>query len=211
MVHLIIITPVTRHVNVPAIYHSIENASKTSLSVPVQITWFPVFAKGCMGHGEDWQVRFSRNPNENILINCKISSSDNVNIIRNEILDELEDTCDYYGEGDAFVTFIDDNNILYDNLIISLQMSEQVNEKWDGYIYNRKPHGDIPISDIDKNVSCKQLTAAQICVKLKLLTGMRFAEYTENADGLFIEHIYKKFKDKIDINESVMCYHNYLS
>lgn len=212
MLNLIIITPISKPTNVPAIYHSIESASKLAMTgASVQITWFPVFTRKCETQGEDWKVRFSRSRNENLLITCKISTSDNINVIRNEVLEELQSTSEYNDLGESFITFLSDNSIFYDSLMVSLQMTDKLQEKWDGFIYNRKPHGDISITDIDKNVLFNQLVAAQICFKLKLLCGIRFDDYSLYADSIFIDRIYKKNKDVIDINEAELCYHNYLS
>src|SRR4051812_9883602 len=113
MPKLIIITPVTRPSNLPAIYNNLLSYVGREFS----ITWYVIFDKRCEQDGREWKERFSRSGNPNLTIISVISDVENAvsgNAHRNQVLTLLEKELEKHPElSDHWTYFLDDNNILH--------------------------------------------------------------------------------------------------
>ena len=117
---------------------------------------------------------------------------------------QLNHGLDYCDKSD-FVYFLDDDNILHPDF---RQFINQINY-YEGFIFAQElPDNSIRIPS-KYNIKVCHVDQAQYLLHMSLIGEKRYIQQYE-ADGIFIEQIYKEYADKILITNEVLCYYNKL-
>jgi len=108
-----------------------------------------------------------------------------------------------------WVYFLDDDNIMHPNFVPELRKAVETYPSAKGFIFSQElPAGGIRISEHDSVKVC-HIDQAQYCLHTDLIGNNRFVQQYE-ADGIFIEKIYKENPGEIVILPQVMSYYNFL-
>ena len=104
---------------------------------------------------------------------------------------------------DGLIYFLDDDNIIHPHF---LELVPTFNED---HIYTFDQQRDTILKG--NNPTVNNIDMGQIVVPYKFIGDLRFDEPTYVADGIFIEALYNKYKDKHIYIPEVASYYNYLS
>lgn len=205
MLELIIITPCKRLENIPYIYSNI----RMNLNTSVHVHWIPIFDKSEEEKYAFWQSRliylgslsehFTIDP---LLSNVKYAIAGHAH--RNIVLRALETI-----STKAWIYNLDDDNLLHPNLISFLLRNERKLKRKRGVIFSQQFKDGRLRLGIDK-IKVGYVDTAMILFKSKYLRGLKFQENDYCGDGLFIENFYKKHKRKIYLEQTPLCYYNFL-
>lgn len=187
MKNLVIITPCSRPNNLEKLKYSIDKL-KRSLKNKVHIDWLIVYDSDIIETRYAMFDYISEYATEG-----GIAGKMQINLG----LDELFD--------DDLVYILDDDNIIHPNF------KNLFNIKTDklGFIFGQDLLGEnyrVPLND---NIKVGKIDQAQFVLSMQLIKDKRYIQKYE-ADGYFIEEIYKEHSDKILIIPEIMSYYNKL-
>lgn len=186
-----IVTPVSRPDNLPLIYDGIKNYGNL-------ITWWVVYDSDALSYSEI--QKGARLFESEYWIS---QSSENGGVTgsrqRNKALDCVED---------GWVYFLDDDNLLHQDLIHTILLNRINNPDIQGYIFNQLMEKGIRIGS-PENTKVTHIDTAQFCLRRDLIGDLRFKD-DYCADGYFIEELYNKNKDKFIFLNKELSYYNRL-
>ena len=106
---------------------------------------------------------------------------------------------------DGLIYFLDDDNIIHPHF---LELVPTFNEDHIYTFDQQRLNGEIRLHG--NNPKVNNIDMGQIVVPYKFIGDLRFDEPLYNADGIFIEALCKKYKDKHIYIPEVASYYNYL-
>ena len=165
-----------------------ENLQKVKESITITCTWIIVY---------DSERPIEQFSDEKWIIETNVKGGISGNLQRNLAFD--------YVELNDWVYFLDDDNLLHPDfykLCIFPQRSM-------GYIFGQDlGNGQLRIPNKD-NIKVGHIDQAQYLLHMSLIGKSRFLQVYE-ADGYFIQDIYRKHSNEINISEAVLSYYNKL-
>jgi hypothetical protein len=123
-----------------------------------------------------------------------------------------------YCDKDDWVYFLDDDNLLHPDFENVFKIMGWYYDRINHILHTSKYLGCIFAQELvdgmsrvpQKNIiKVCHVDQAQYLLHMSLIGEKRFIQQYE-ADGIFIEQIYKEHEDKIDIINEVLCYYNKL-
>lgn len=186
--NIVIVTPCSRP----------ENLEKIKKSINLPCRWIIVY-------DSDIAIKKFNDP---WIIELNIKGGISGNLQRNMALD--------YVEKNEWVYFLDDDNLLHPDFIKIKEGHEAIAYLYKdsftlpfGYLFPQEmPDGNIRMLD-KNNIKVCFIDQAQYLLHMSLIGQKRFTQQYE-ADGIFIEGIYKEYCDKIIIAVEPVCYYNKL-
>lgn len=132
---------------------------------------------------------------------------------RNSLLMLIDWRSRYEGPSvlDEWIMSLDDDNIMHPDLIPWLAANIGVLNNYSGIIFDQAFKNGVTRlkADPDK-ITVGNIDTAQYMFRGSIVKGLRFDESRYDADGVFIEELYARNKDKFLIVNQPLCYYNYL-
>lgn len=128
-------------------------------------------------------------------------------LIQNEWRNRIEGP----GVAAEWVMSLDDDNILHPYLIPWLAANKEFANQFGGLIFDQvHKNGDLRLKADPEIVTVGNIDTAQYMFRAGMAYGCRFDETKYDADGVFIEDLYQRYKDQFLIVNQPLCYYNYL-
>jgi predicted O-methyltransferase YrrM len=192
-----VITPVCRTENIPLLYDNISFYSSQ-----VKIVWWLILDSSCKKQYRNISLK----ENENLKIKLLVSPFTNVSgghAHRNIILDLLE------ADDEQWVYNLDDDNILHPGFIDFFVNDGTLNDFEVVLVSQITFNGTLRLQADINSIKVNHVDTAMCLFKMKALNGLRFGnDYC--ADGYFIESLYNNKNNRFYINNTPLCYYNYL-
>lgn len=186
-----VVTPTTRPENLVRIAQSLEHEA------PITIKWWIIADKNCPSSPEIRQPRA-------VIIEmvCSPHTALAGHAHRNDVLDQITDPEEWFYS-------VDDDNIMHPGFLDQLYKTYQ--KGFEGLIVAQELRDRtlrLPVAP--ELVKLNHIDTAQFAFKVSLLGDHRFFEDRYDADGVFIEELYKENRDKFELINKPLSYYNYL-
>jgi hypothetical protein len=111
-----------------------------------------------------------------------------------------------------WIMSLDDDNVMHPSLPEWLIANEEELElKYSGLIFDQlNKDGSYRLKADPDKISVNHVDTAQYMFRGSIVGDLRFQEDAYNADGIFIEELYRRHRDQFLIVNQPLCYYNYL-
>lgn len=194
-----IITPVSRIGNLNYLHDNLLYFSKN-----VKIIWWVILDKALKAHYKKLSLADAGH------LKIKLLVSPNTNCPgghahRNLVLDLLED------DKEQWVYNLDDDNILHPDFMDFFANDDRLDEHEVALVSQVLPDGTLRLKADPETIKVNNVDTAMCLFKVKALNGgLRFIE-NYCGDGYFIEALRSDANNKFYINDTPLCYYNYLT
>lgn len=210
MQEIVIITVVQRPGNIPYIYHSI-----CDYPLKVKVHLALIFLSDNEKEYELWRTKLKRAHAHNFFPEChlfKNSTDQRCYTVRNWMLEMMEENNEMHDFDDHWIYFLADNNIIHKDMFDSIAKSERLARDKNIMLFNQVARDGRAMQRFGSigTLRAREVGLNMICLREKLLRGLRFEEYAEDPEQAFIKKMYDANADgKIWCNARVV-YDSYL-
>jgi glycosyltransferase involved in cell wall biosynthesis len=167
----------------------------------------------------NWHIIFDTNVIQDIPVEIiLLLSGDKINVsyIKSEEGDHghqlINETIDSIKSGWIYV--LDDDNVIHENFYTRISEVIKTNKKFSGFIFQQKIGGidftGLDIRECGENlVKVGKIDMAQFLLKRELINEVRIPKGYYVGDGMFIEEIFNRNKNKFIFIDEILCYYNY--
>lgn len=107
--------------------------------------------------------------------------------------------------------FLDDDNILHPDFFSTLSNMSTIITEYSGLIFDQCfKNGETRLNADPDNVRVGNVDTAQYIFRGNIVGSLLFDETRYDADGVFIEELYRRHREKFLIVNQPLCYYNYL-
>lgn len=196
-----LVTPCTRPENLPKIYNSIL---AQDYNVFGNLTWWVVFDDSVSIHTSFTfkDIPVIKSKMRVIQLNSVIPGSIAGHGQRNYVLQHLPK--------DEWFYSIDDDNIIHPQFLSSIDNLIKKDPNAKAVVVSQAcKNGQIRLHAAPENTAQFHIDTAQYIFKREIVSQM-FEKTDYNADGIFIERLYKENPKAFRFIDSPLCYYNYL-
>lgn len=186
-----IVTPTTRTENLAKIADSI-----ISNKTPIQIRWWIIIDVTVLSRmymsSTDIDIKVIHSPHTALAGHAH----------RNDVLDQISDPEEWFYS-------IDDDNVMHHDFLTTLY-DAHMNGKSGLIVAQELRDRTLRLPVAPELVKLNHIDTAQFAFKVGLLDTHRFFEDRYDADGVFIEELYKQHSDKFQLVNKPLSYYNFL-
>lgn len=194
-----IITPLSRPENLPALYSRIGWFKQ----IDVDVMWWVVVDPVCLNECKrEYDICLGNDHHVTQLIAERSALAGHAH--RNLILDLIKNESDW-------IMSLDDDNMIHGGLLRWLKKNQNQLSEYSGLLFDQvHKNGSLRLIADPEKVCVNNVDTAQFMFRRGIIEDLRFKEDEYAADGLFIQELYARHKDKFLIVNEPLCYYNYL-